>query len=285
MLAPSGRLMGDLTTMRLAEDCFHIAGSGYLQTWQMRWFAEHLAEEGVQVRNVTDSFGGMALMGPNSRELLERVARVKLPNATLPLMGFQAIDLAFAPALVARLSVSGELGYEIYVPTAHLNSLLGVILDCADGLGLRHIGMYALNCLRLEKSVGIWSREFSRDYTPRMCGLDRFVAYDKPDFIGREAAIRDRAQVPDKQLVTLLVDACDADAAGYEPIWQDGRMIGFTTSGGYGHCADLSLAMGYIQSAFLGSPEPLSVTILGDERPCRVLTSAAVDPTGARMRS
>ncbi len=285
MLAHSGRLMGDLTTLRLAADRFHLSGSGYLQAWHMRWFTEHLNQEGVQVRNVTDHFGGLALMGPNSRVLLERLARVELPNSGFPLMGLQSIDLGFAPALVARLSVSGELGYEIYVPSAHLNPLLNLVTECADGLGLRHIGMYALNSLRLEKSVGIWSREFSRDYTPGMCGLDRFVAYEKPDFIGREAALREREATPGKLLVTLAVEADDADAAGYEPIWQSGRMVGFVTSGGYGHCAELSLAMGYVQTSCVDAGEPLSVTILGEERPCRLLKSAAVDPSGARMRS
>ena len=74
MLAPSGRLMGDLTTMRLADDRFQLGGSGYLQTWHMRWFAEHLAQNGVEIRNVTDYYGGLALIGPSSRELMTRLA-------------------------------------------------------------------------------------------------------------------------------------------------------------------------------------------------------------------
>ena len=106
-------------------------------------------------------------------------------------MAVTPLDLAFAPAIVGRLSVTGELGYEIYVPTLHLFALLDAVLEAASDLGARYIGMYALNSLRLEKGFGVWSREFSRDYTPRMSGLDRFVAYEKPDFIGRDAALRD----------------------------------------------------------------------------------------------
>jgi len=284
MLAPSGRLMGDLTTLRLDEDRFLVCGSGYLQSWHMRWFSEHLTDH-AQVRNVTDEYGGLALIGPRSRELLTRLAGIEVTDARLPFMAVTPFDLAFAPAIVARLSVTGELGYEVYVPTLQLAALLDAVLDAVDGLYARHIGMYALNSLRLEKSFGIWSREFSRDYTPRMSGLDRFVAYDKPDFIGRDAALRDRDSEPDKRLVTLAIESRGADASGYEPIWQDRRIVGFVTSGGYGHCADLSLAMGYLTSTITEGQEGLSVSLLGESCACRILSQPAIDPSGARMRA
>lgn len=284
MLGHSGRLMGDLITMRLAEDRFHIGGSGYLQTWHMRWFSEHLAQEGVQIRNITDHYGGLALIGPRSRELLARIARTEVADSSLPFMAVTAMDLGFAPTIVARLSVTGELGYEIYAPTLHLPALFDAVLDASSGLGARHLGMYALNSLRLEKCFGIWSREYSRDYTPRMSSLDRFIAYGKPDFIGRDAALQDRASIPDKRLVTLSVESLDADTAGYEPIWLGTKIVGFVTSGGYGHCAGMSLAMGYLQSAIPPTETGLSVSILGDRCDCRILTEPPIDPTGARAR-
>src|SRR5207302_8824944 len=117
----------------------------------------------------------------------------------------------------ARLSVTGELGYEVYTPTPYLAALLDACLHASAGVGVRHVGMYALNSLRLEKGFGIWSREFSRDYTPRMARLERFIAYDRPEFIGRDAALRDRDSTPERRLVTLLVESTDADATGYEP--------------------------------------------------------------------
>jgi dimethylglycine dehydrogenase len=284
MLTPSGRLMGDLTTMRLAENHFQISGSGYLQSWHMRWFDQHLARQGVQYRNASDDYGGLAIMGPSSRELLARVADRSVTNEALPFMGIATMDLTSGPATVARLSVSGELGYEIYVPRRDLPLLLDLIQTRSQHYGARQIGMYALNSLRLEKSFGIWSREFSRDYTPRMAGLDRIIAYDKSEFIGREAALRDRQAIPDKRLVTLSVDAPEADASGYEPIMLQSRMVGFVTSGGYGHCAGMSLAMGYLQSEVSDTQTGLSVTILGERRDCRVLKQAAIDPSGSRMR-
>lgn len=284
MLAPTGRLMGDLTTMRLGETSFRITGSGYLQTWHMRWFTEHLAQQGVEIRNVTDEQGGIALIGPRSRELLARLTNVDVSGSALPFMTVRRMDLGFAPAWVARLSVTGELGYEINVPTLHLPALLDAALAAADGLGARHIGMYALNSLRLEKGFGIWSREFSRDYTARESGLHRYIDFDKREFIGRDAALRDRDGVPARRLVTLAVNSSDADAVGYEPIWKGSELVGFVTSGGYGHCAGMSLAMGYVQTAIADGESGLSVTVLGERRDCRILAQAAIDPTGARMR-
>jgi dimethylglycine dehydrogenase len=284
MLAHSGRLMGDLTTLRLAENRYWIAGSGYLQTWHMRWFNEHLAQSGVEVRNVTEEYGGLALMGPRSRELLSRIAGGDVSDRGLPFMSVFRMELGFSPAIVGRLSVSGELGYEIYVPTLYLPALWDAVVKAGEEFGARHIGTYALNSLRLEKGFGIWSREFSRDYTPRMSGLDRFVAYGKPDFIGREAALRDRETMPEKRLVLLSLDSPEADAAGYEPICLGDEVVGFVTSGGYGHCVDQSLAMGYLRSSVLDGQEGLTVAILGAARECRVLREAPVDARGERMR-
>lgn len=284
MLAHSGRLMGDLTTMRLAEDHFQIGGSGYLQAWHMRWFDDHLAGSGVRYRNVSDEVGGLALMGPKSRELLARLAAQDVSDLALPFMAVVQMSIGSVPAIVARLSVSGELGFEIYVARRQLSLLLEQVMTHSQAVGACHIGLYALNSLRLEKGFGIWSREFSRDYTPRMAGLDRFVAYEKPAFIGRDAALLDRATMPPQRLITLAVDSPQADAAGYEPIWSGSRMVGFVTSGGYGHCAGMNLAMGYLQSDVSDEQGGLSVTLLGERCDCRVLTQAPIDPSGARMR-
>ena len=139
--------------------------------------------------------------------------------------------------------------------------------------------MYALNSLRLEKSFGIWSREFSRDYTASMAGLDRFIAHDKPSFIGREATLQDRASVPIR-LVTLAIETTDADASGYEPIYHRNRYVGYVTSGGYGHTVGTSLAMGYVEHDVPDDATGLSVTIMGAPCAARLLREPAVDSAG-----
>jgi dimethylglycine dehydrogenase len=285
MLSPTGRLLGDLTTACIDDNQFLIFGSGYLQTWHIRWFAQHLASPGVTVTNVSDDLLGIAAFGPCSRALLARLTTENLDNAAFPFMSLKRLGIARIPALVARLSVTGELGYEIYVRAPYLRSLYQSLYGAMNGLNGRAAGMYALNSLRLEKGYGTWSREFSRDYTPSMAGLTRLIAYDKSDFIGREAALRDREASQPMRLVCLEVSAGDADASGYEPIWQAERRVGFTTSGGFGHCAQKSLALGYVETSLIDAGDSLEVSIVGVRRPCRVLTQAAIDPGGSRMRS
>jgi dimethylglycine dehydrogenase len=286
MLSDSGRLMGDLSIWSVSEDKYLIFGSGYLQKWHMRWFSRYLPADGVTIRNRSDELGGFSLVGPRSREILQRISGEKLDNASFSFMSVRDADVGFAPATVGRLSVTGELGYEVVVPTSYVPTLYERLHEAGADLGLRDFGVYALMSMRLEKSFGIWSREFSRDYTALESGMNRFVSYDKPDFVGRDAALREReANSPKRRLVTISVDAVDADCFGYEPIWQGDKMVGFTTSGGYGHCSNTSLAMGYISDSSVDHNTPLEVHVLGDRRPAKVLEKCVVDPEGKRLRS
>jgi dimethylglycine dehydrogenase len=196
-------------------------------------------------------------------------------------------------AVVARLSLTGELGYELYVPAASQPALLDALMSTGRTLGLRHIGNRALDSLRLEKSYGIWSTEFTQSTTPGMCGLDRHVAFDKGDFIGREGALRERETPSARVLVTLAIDATDADASGFEPVKLDGRLVGYTTSGAYGHHVGQSLALAYVDRDVVAAAgaaagtsfgAPLTVDVIGETRAARILREAAWDPKGMRLR-
>ena len=285
MLSPAGRLMGDLTTLRLAADRFFVCGSGYLQAWHLRWFREQLPSSGVTVRNLSDEWGGIAIFGPRSRELLGRVTGEDVSTAAFPFMTARFMDVALAPALVGRISYTGELGFEIHARQLYLPAIYDRLRAAAAELGVVDVGMYALLSLRIEKSFGMWSREFTRDYTPAESGLSRFVAYEKPDFIGRDAALRERDAAPARRLVLLEVDARDAEANFLEPIWAGDSRVGFVTSAAYGHTCGRSLALGYVATRAAAAGTALEVTILGERRRCRVQGAALVDPSGSRMRS
>jgi dimethylglycine dehydrogenase len=286
LLSPSGRLKGDMTVMRLAEDKFMVIGSGYLQELHMLWFEQHAGGKNVRIVNRTEELSAIAIAGPASRELMNLVASGDLDNESMPFMSLQTMDVGIAPCLVARLSFTGELGYEMYVPAAYARSLYDRLLDAGDKLGIRPFGIRALLSLGMEKSFGIWSREFSPDYTPAMCGFDRFIDYGKADFIGRKAALADRETKPEHKLVTLEIDSNDADAWGYEPVWRKDEFSGFVTSGAYGHTVGKSLALAYLKTQFLESPDgEFSVHIVDQRRPATILPKAAYDPGGSRMRS
>jgi dimethylglycine dehydrogenase len=285
MLSKTGRLKGDLTVISWGDGTFWIEGSYYLRQWHMRWFADH-ARAGAFVRDISDDVIGFSLSGPKSRALLERVTHQDVSNAALPLMGAAVFDVGLIRARVARLSVTGELGYEINCRALEHGALRRTLLAAGADLGVREYGYNALLSLRLEKSFGIWSAEFTQAYTPRMTGMDRWIAWDKGDFVGRKAALAERdGPAPSHLLVTLEVDALDADASGYEPVWRDGRRLGFVTSGGYGHTIGKSLAMALVapEAATIGSE--LQVHIVGHERKARVIAPSPYDPAGKAMRA
>ena len=118
-----------------------------------------------------------------------------------------------------------------------------------------------------------------------MTGMDRWIALDKGDFIGREAALREQGPPPERKLVTLEIDAVDADASGYEPVWRSGAIVGFVTSGGYGHTIGKSLAMALVAPEAAGIGTELSVHIVGVERGARVIAPSPYDPAGKAMRA
>jgi dimethylglycine dehydrogenase len=139
--------------------------------------------------------------------------------------------------------------------------------------------------LRLDRWFGSWGREFSPDYTPAETGLDRFVRYNKPaDFIGSAAASAEKASGPRRRLASLVVDADGADVVAWEPIWLDGAVVGFCTSGGFSHHAGLSVAQGFLPADRITDGLPCEVEILGDRRPARVHLAPLFDEDGARMR-
>jgi dimethylglycine dehydrogenase len=251
----------------------------------MRWFAAH-AREGVEVRDISDDVIGFSLSGPKSRELLAHVTHQDVSNPALPFMGATTLDVGLVRAKVARLSVTGELGYEINCRALEHAGLRRTLLEAGRDLGVREYGYNALLSLRLEKSFGIWSAEFTQAYTPRMTGMDRWIAWDKGEFVGRKAAFAEsKGPPPERELVTLEIDALDADATGYEPVWQSGSLAGFVTSGGYGHTVGKSLAMALVapESAEIGSE--LSVHIVGAQRKARVIAPSPYDPIGKAMRA
>ena len=285
MLAPSGRLMGDLSVTCLAPDQYWIVGSYYLQEWHLRWFREHLPASGVTLRNLSDEWMGFSLSGPGSRELLSRLVPDDLSDAALPFMAAQRRQVGLADAVIARLSLTGELGYEINVPAAALRGVWHDLTTLGREHGLRPVGMRAQDCLRLEKGYGIWSCEFSASNTPTQCGLSRYVDYDKPGFIGRDAALIDRESPPDDRLVLLgLPSGVDADVAGYEPIRANGERVGYTTSGAYGHHVGRSLALAYVARSALESGAALSVDLIGSPVAAEVLHTPPYDPSGSRLR-
>jgi dimethylglycine dehydrogenase len=150
---------------------------------------------------------------------------------------------------------------------------------------MRPFGMRAMMSLRLDKFFGSWLSEFSPDYTPGETGMDRFIAWSKnTDFIGRAAAEAERANPPHRVLCAFEVAVNDADVHAYEPIWIDGAVQGFCTSGGYSHGADKSIALGLIPRSHANEGQRAQIEILGEMCDATLITTPLYDADGAQMR-
>jgi len=170
------------------------------------------------------------------------------------------------------------------VPAMQQRALWTALLEAGEPRGLQPIGMRAQDSLRLEKGYGVWSLEFSQAYTAAMAGLERFIAFDKGEFIGRAAALAERATGPAQRLVLIAIDAGDADVSGFEPVWSGERRVGFVTSGAYGHHVGQSLALAYVDRAEAESLAAVEVPVVGERRPGRILAAPPYDPQGLRLR-
>ncbi|SDD41908.1 GcvT family protein [Ruegeria marina] len=283
MLSETGKLKGDLTLFNWGDGTWWIMGSYYLREWHMRWFHDHMDPD-VILRDISDATVGFALSGPNARKVIERLTDG--PVGTLPFMGCGSFDIGLYRCKVGRLSVSGELGYEIHCAAAEHIGLRCALLEAGADLGICEYGFNALLSLRLEKSFGIWSAEFTQGYTPAQTGMDRWIDWDKGDFVGRQAALAERDGAGPAQVVAMLeVEDAGADASGFEPIWQNGRRVGFVTSGGYGHTVGKSLALAMVDRDMASPGTELSVHIVGQERKAKVIPVSPYDPEGKAMRA
>jgi len=290
MLSEKASIVGDfvlfnITSSHDEHERFMMTGSGAIQEWHMRWFDGSLPTDGVLVQNVTDDWMGLSVVGPRSRSVLERLTRSDLEPQALPFLAMREIELGLGPARIGRLSLTGELGFELWTPPMYLRNTYTRLVEAGAEFGIRNVGVHALLSMRLEKDFGIWGREYSPDYKPSQNTMKDFVDFDKPSFVGRDAALADRATAPKASLVTLTVEATNSDATGFEPVYLDDRKVGFVTSGGYGHRTHQSLALAYIDHEHIDVAAEYEVPIVGTRRPATLLAGPAFDPDGARMRS
>jgi len=251
----------------------------------LRWFWASDPPPDAFVRSAASTLTGVSIAGPRSRQLLERLVRLDLSPAAFKLFDVRETAVGFAPAMLARSGFTGELGYEVWTTPDYFASLYDDLWDAGRALGLVHFGGRALSSLRLEKAYGSFNKDFRPDYTAGETGLHRFVDFGKPDFVGRAAALAERASGPKRRFVVMEVEALDADVIGYESILKDGAAVGYVTSGAYGHCVGKSLAAGYVPDGLARDGERFEIDILGALRPATVRAAPLYDPQGLRLRS
>ncbi len=325
MLNENGKLIGDFTIAKVADGRFMIWGSIAAQKYHMRWFEKHLPNDGsISVRRHGMNLVGLSVCGPNARKVLAKLTDDDVSTEAFRFMDFRQMDIGGAPTMVNRITYSGDLGYEIWMEPAYQRRVYLAIKEAGAEFGIVDFGMRALLSMRLEKNFPTWFRELRPIYGVFEGGMERFIKLSKNDFIGREAAAREKAEGPKLMRVSFAVEAEDADVMGDEPIWartdqvsefvekphgygaprfdasgkttgkaadagieRDGwRVIGWVTSGGYAHYVTLSMAQGYVPASLANRTEEgfFEIEVLGVRRRARILAEPPFDPAGDRMR-
>ncbi|MDZ4095252.1 MAG: FAD-dependent oxidoreductase [Paracoccaceae bacterium] len=284
MLAESGKIIGDFTVSCLSETEFQLTASYGAQGWHGRWF-DHHAKDGVRVENISDARSGFQIAGPKARDLLSRVTRSDVSGDAFKFMDVKRMTVGMANCIVQRVSYTGDLGYEIYCDQMSVRHLWTTLTEAGQDLGIRPFGMRAMMSLRLDKFFGSWGREFSPDYTPLETGLDRFIRWNKPvEWIGKPAALAEKAAGAKRRLCAFVVDADGADVVAWEPIWLNDAVVGFCTSGGFSHHAGKSVALGFMPTEDTCDGLKVEIEILGVRRPAVLVTTPLFDADGSRMR-
>ena len=284
MLNPEGKLIGDFTVACLAEDDWFLAGSGIAEEYYLRHFAAYPGKD-VRVESMGLAWCGVSIAGPKARDLLAKVTWKDVNHDAFKFMAVRDLEIGHAPARVGRLTFTGDLGYEIWMRTDYVRYIWDLLMEAGEEFGIRPFGLRALNSMRLEKNWSSWGREYRPLYGPLEAGLDRFIDYDKPGFIGREAALAERADGGNLRLLTFTVAAKEADAIGDEPIWHDGEVKGWITSGGFAHNQGQSMAQGYVPKEIAEADSGWEVEILGEKLAMSRQPVPLFDANSSRMRS
>src|SRR5262245_17954250 len=286
LLTPRGMIECDVTITRLEPERFLVLSAAVAELHDLDWLRRHAPTDGsVVIENVTPRWGVLILAGPRARDVLARITDADLSNEAFPWLSARQIQAGSAPVRALRINFVGELGWELHHPVEYQVGLYEALKSAGEAVGLVDFGLRAMDSLRLEKAYRAWGADINTEVTPLEAGLERFVAFDKGDFIGRDALLRQRQEGVQKRLATLAVDALDAECWGNEAVWIDDHVVGITTSGGYGYCLGQSLAVAYVDAAVATPGRHLTVEILSERRPAVVLTEPPYDPENHRPRA
>ncbi|MBN9115022.1 MAG: FAD-dependent oxidoreductase, partial [Pandoraea sp.] len=250
MLNERGGYESDFTLTRLAPDQYLMVTGSAQTTRDMDYLERRIAQQPDDPRCTVVDVGGqyavLALMGPNSRALLQRVSRADFSNEAFAFGTSQEIDLGYATVRATRLTYVGELGWELYVPVEFAVGVYETLHAAGAAFGLKDAGYYAIDSLRIEKGYRAWGRELTPDTNPVQAGLTFAckLAGGLP-FVGRKAVELAKSTGVRRRLVSVVLDgASDRMLWGGEALLRNGEPVGFLSSAAYGHTIDAPVGLG-----------------------------------------
>jgi 4-methylaminobutanoate oxidase (formaldehyde-forming) len=286
MLNDRGGIECDFTVTRMAEDRFLIVTGTAFGVHDINWIRLHTPDDGsVAVDDVTSSYACLGLWGPKAREILKTVTRDDVSNAGFPYMSARRITVGNIPALAMRVTYVGEMGWEFYCGMEYGQKLWDTLWQAGQPFGLVAAGYKAIDTLRLEKGYRYWSADITPDYTPYETGMGMFVRLEKGDFRGKKALERQKKEGVRQKLCCMTLDDASAVALGNEPIFRDGQLVGWATSGGYGYSVKKSIAYGYLPLEIAKAGTRLEIELFGERIGLTVEKEPLFDPKGERIKA
>ncbi len=279
-----GRIVTEMSLARIEEEGVLCITAATAQWHDRDWLERHLPDDGsITIQDDTDKYTTFILSGPHSRAILKKCSTC---DTDLPWLSVQRGTVDAHDVMFMRVSFAGELGWEIHCRNEVAGETYDVLMEAGERQGLKPFGMYALNSLRLEKGYRAWKGDLSTDYTILQGGLGRFVKWSKPDFKGKAALEKERQRGVSKRFVTLIVDSDENDAPNMSTLWHKGDVVGETTSGGWGHRIDRSIALGMVRTDLAVPGTELEVEIFGNRHKATVQKDEPLyDPENERLRS
>jgi dimethylglycine oxidase len=286
MLNERGGIMCDLTVTRLGAERFLVLTGGAAGTRDLAWIRAHTPDDGaVRVADVTPSYCGLGLWGPNARTILSAVCADPLSNEAFPYFSARPITIATTPALALRVSYIGELGWEIYAESEYGPRLWDTLWEAGAPHGLIALGVGAFDSLRLEKGYRLWGADIDADRNPLEAGLAFAVKPAKGSFIGRDALLRSKAEGIARTLCCVTFADAGRVVLGKEPILDGDRVLGYVTSANYGYTVGRGIAYGYVPASRATPGTPVEIEYFGERYPAAVSDEPLYDPKGLRLRS
>ena len=285
-LATNGRLNGESTITRLADDHFYVLSGATSEERDLSMLRFGInKDEDVTVTNITNEWGVIVLAGPDSRNLLQGLTQTDLSNESFKWLTGKEIEVSGAKVRALRVNYVGELGWELHCPMEDMVAVYESIWTAGQEHGIADFGTYALNSLRMEKAYKGWGAELTNEITMVEADVMRFFRAEKDDFIGKQATLDvDKNTIPLK-LVYFEVEMGDNDIVGGEAVMDGDNAIGVTTSGGYGHTTGKSLGFAYVPPEYAQSGNQFDILLIGESRKATVLADPVWDPSASRSRA
>ncbi|WP_417515518.1 GcvT family protein [Minwuia sp.] len=289
MLNARGGIECDLTVTRLSETAFLLVVPAATVQRDLAWLRRHVsAGQHVTITDVTAAEAVICVMGPNARKVLQGCSPADFSNAAHPFGSMREIEIGYGLARAHRVTYVGELGWEIYVSSDMACHVFEAIEEAGKPHDLRLCGLHVLDSCRIEKAF----RHFGHDITDEdhvlEAGLGFAVKVDKGDFIGREAVLNRKQQGLRRRMMQFRLTDPNGMLYHNEPVLRDGRMVGYLTSGNYGHHLGASVGLGYVPAEGEKPKDLLASTweieIAGQRFEAEASLRPMYDPTSERVR-